>query len=331
MQSLGVIGAGAWGTALAHLYASNGRDVSIWALESDVVDAINTRHENDIYLKGIPLSPALKASSDIQDVASKDILLIVSPAQYLRATLEQIKDQVSGKSLVICSKGIELDTGLLMSQVAEEIVPDAHIAVLTGPTFASDIAKGLPGAVTLAMSNEDQADSLLKTLGVPLFRPYTTTDVIGTQLGGAIKNVIAIACGIVHGKKLGESARAALLTRGIAEIARLGVAMGAKKDTLLGMCGVGDLTLTCSSIQSRNFSLGAALGEGQSMEEILGARNAVTEGVHTAKSTLALARKNAVDMPITEAVNKCLNEGMPLDQAIEEMLNRPFKYEMVSK
>ena len=331
-KSIGVIGAGAWGTALAQVLSNGGRDVLIWAREPEVVQSINDNHENGVFLPGIPLHDGLKATESLDEVATRDILLLVTPAQFLRTTLESLKTHITnGKPVVICSKGIEIDTGLLLSQVAEAVVPDATIATLTGPTFASEIAKGLPGAVTIAAHKTDTGRELQEALGVKGFRPYVTDDVIGTQLGGAIKNVIAIACGVVYGRKLGESARAALVTRGVAEIARLGVAMGAHKETLLGMCGIGDLMLTCSSMQSRNFSLGTALGEGKTLEEVLESRNAVTEGVYTAKAALALAKQNAVDMPITEAVHKCLNEGLSIDEAIEDMLNRPFKYQMAKK
>lgn len=328
-QKIGVIGGGAWGTALAQVMASHKRDTLIWAREPEVVEAINTKNENTVFLAGIPLSKNLKATGDLMEVAACDIILIVTPAQFVRSTIETIKPHLNAKKpLVICSKGIELDSGLLLSQVIKEVAPEAMIAVLTGPTFAAEIARGLPGAVTIAADDKDAAQELQDVLGVPGFRPYVTTDIIGTQLGGAIKNVIAIACGVVHGRKLGETARAALLTRGIAEIARLGVAMGAKRETLMGMCGIGDLTLTCSSMQSRNFSLGAALGEGKKLSDILGARNAVTEGVHTVKSTLSLAKKHAVDMPITEAVARLLDEEFTVEEAIEDMLNRPFGYEI---
>ena len=331
-KTIGVIGAGAWGTALAQAFSNGGREVVIWGRETEVVDAINDKNENTVFLPNVPLSKPLKATNDLHEAAAADVVLIVTPAQHLRTTLETIKDAFSeGKPLVICSKGIELDSGMLLSDIAQETLPKADIAVLTGPTFASEIAKGLPGAVTIGIKNKEKGTLLQDVLGLKNFRPYVTEDIIGTQLGGAIKNVIAIACGIVHGRQLGESARAALLTRGVAEIARLGVAMGAKKQTLLGMCGIGDLMLTASSMQSRNFSLGAALGEGKTMEEILSTRNAVTEGVHTAKATLKLAKKYAVDMPITEAVYRCLHEGLPVDDAIEEMLNRPFKYNITGK
>lgn len=329
MTTIGVIGAGAWGTALAQVMAAGGRDVMIWAMEGEVVSSINDTHENTMFLSGVPLDRSLKATSDMAVAAACDVVLVVSPAQHVRKTLETLKDITNTNTpLVICSKGIELESGLLLSQVAEQTVPDHKIAILTGPTFASEIARGLPSAVTVAVKSDAFGRELQEALGVKGFRPYVTEDMIGTQLGGAIKNVIAIACGIVTGKGLGESARAALLTRGVAEIARLAVAMGGDRATLLGMCGVGDLTLTCSSMQSRNFSLGMALGEGKTMAEVLGARNSVTEGVHTAKATLALAKQCAVDMPITEAVNNVLSEHMPIDAAIEDMLNRPFKYKL---
>lgn len=324
---IGVLGAGAWGTALAQVLAAGGRDTLIWAREPDVVAAINVKHENPVFLPGIKLSKNLKAAESIHDAAACDIVLLVTPAQHMRTTLQTIKDDLKDNTiLVICSKGIELDTGKLLSDVTKEELPSANIAVLTGPTFAREIAAGMPGAVTLGVEDKDIGTTLQSALGVKGFRPYVSEDIIGVQLGGAIKNVIAIACGIVHGRQMGDSARAALLTRGVAEIARLGIAKGAKKETLLGMCGIGDLMLTCSSMQSRNFSLGSALGEGKTMEEVLGSRNAVTEGVHTAQSTLALAKRHAVDMPITEAVNECLSGAKTIDEAIEDMLNRPFKY-----
>ncbi len=326
-QSIGIIGGGAWGTALAQAMANGGRDVLLWARESDVVASINVHHENTTYLPNIKLHENLKATDNIHEAAKRDIVLLVCPAQHMRTTLQTIKDDLShGNTLVLCSKGIELDSGKLLSTLCEEELPDTPIAVLTGPTFAREVASAMPAAATIGVKDEDLGKELQAALGVKGFRPYISTDIIGVQLGGAIKNVIAIACGIVTGRQLGDSARAALLTRGVAEIARLGVAMGAEKETLLGMCGIGDLMLTASSMQSRNFSLGTQLGEGKTLEEILGSRNAVTEGVHTAKSTLSLAKKHAVDMPITQAVDDCLSGKKTIDEAIEDMLNRPFKY-----
>lgn len=332
MPSIGVIGAGAWGTALAQVFAKGGRDTTIWAREAEVIESINNSHENTMFLPDVALNENLKATGSLEDIAQKDIILVVTPAQFTRAMLIELKALIpAGKPVVICSKGVELDTGLLLSRVAEEVLPEATLAILTGPTFASEVARGLPCAVTIAVKTREIGQQIQDALGVKGFRPYITTDIIGAELGGAIKNVIAIACGIIEGRQLGESARAALVTRGAAEISRLAIAMGGQKETLLGMCGIGDLMLTCSSMQSRNFSLGVALGQGESLNQILESRKAVTEGVHTAKAALALAKRNAVDMPITEAVNKCLNEGVSIEDAIEHMLNRPFKYEMSGK
>lgn len=330
-KTIGVIGAGAWGTALAQIFAANGQDVLIQAREPETVDAINTTHENTVFLPGIPLDKRLKATGSAEEAAARDILLMVTPAQHFRSVLEQLSTQgalKTGKPIVICSKGIELKTGLLLSQVAEEVDPGFSVAVLTGPTFAHEIARGLPGAVTIGMKDARQAESLQNALGTRYFRPYVSDDLTGVQLGGALKNVVAIACGIAHGLELGESARAALLTRGLAEITRLTVAMGGRAETLLGLSGIGDLTLTASSMQSRNFSLGAALGAGKTLEEILGPRRAVTEGVHTAAAAVALAAKYGADMPIAHAVDQCLNAGLPVKNAMETLLSRPFKQEL---
>jgi glycerol-3-phosphate dehydrogenase (NAD(P)+) len=328
-KTIGVIGAGAWGTALAQALSKGGRDVTIWSYEPETTDSINATHENAKYLPGIALDKKLQATSILNEVVLCDILLMVTPAQHMADTLERIKDNLrDDQYVVLCSKGIELDTGRLLSEVAEEIIPHTKLAILSGPTFAKEIAAGLPAAATLATKSEKDAELLQDALGVEKFRPYITNDIIGTQLCGAIKNVIAIACGVIIGQGLGESARAALLARGMAEIARLGVAMGAKRETLMGMCGIGDLTLTCTSMKSRNYSLGVALGEGNDINDILKTRHSVTEGVHTAQSALALAKSYAVDMPITQAVNDILLGKVTRDQGVTDMLNKPFKYRL---
>ena len=327
MKSIGVIGGGAWGTALAQAQADGGHPCTLWARETEVVQAINSSNENTVFLKGIPLSPALKATNDLADITKSNVILLVAPAQYTRACVEDLKPYLPAETpLVICSKGIEIETGLMLSDVIKEILPKQPVAVMTGPTFASEIARGLPSAVTIAAESEHLAKDLQEAIGLRRFRPYISTDMIGAQLGGSLKNVIAIAAGIVAGKNMGDSARAALITRGLAEIVRLCVAKGGKRETLLGMCGVGDLMLTCSSMQSRNYSLGFALGEGKTLADIMAGRNSVTEGVYTAQAALKMAKKNAVDLPITEAVYACLHDGMPIEKAMEDMLNRPFKY-----
>ena len=327
-QTIGIIGSGAWGTALAQVLSTGGRDVTLWAREPEVISSINSSHENSLFLPGIKLDAKLKATATLEDAISKDVILLVTPTQYIRSTLQQIKDKIGNKPLVICSKGVEIGTGLLPSQIIEEIAPNAQISILTGPTFAAEAARGLPFAVTIAAKNIAAAESLQKSLGTKTFRLYASDDIIGAQLGAAIKNVIAIACGIVHGKKLGENARAALISRGLNEIGTLCEAMGGERETLMGLCGLGDLTLTCSSMQSRNFSLGAALGEGKSANEILGSRKSVTEGVFTAKSATALAKKHNIQMPITQAVDAVLNHGVSVDQAVQGLMSRPSAHEI---
>ncbi len=330
MNKIGVIGAGAWGTALAQSMAGAGREVVIWAREPEIVASINGQHENTLFLPGITLHENIKATDSLTTAAQCDVLLITTPAQHVRTTLQSLKADVGdGKPFVICAKGIEIETGLLLSQVAKEVVPNGSFAILTGPTFAAEIARGLPSAVTIACADKDVCQQLQEALSSRTLRTYATDDVIGAQIGGAVKNVIAIACGVIDGRGMGESARAALVTRGLAEMSRLATAMGAKKETLMGQCGVGDLILTCSSMQSRNFSLGAALGKGEKLADILGARNSVTEGVHTAKALVVMAKNNAVDMPIAAAVNACLSDGASVEETIEKMLDRPLKAEGV--
>lgn len=330
MHKIGVIGAGAWGTALSQALASSGRDVVMWARENEVVNSINNDRENALYLKGTTLNKNIMATNKLEQACDVDVILIVTPAQYIRSTLEKIKPYLEdGKPFIICSKGVEKETGYLMSEVAEEVIPNGNIGILTGPTFASEVAKGLPCAVTIAMKNKDSGEMVIEALGSPTLRTYLTDDLVGTQIGGAVKNVIAIACGVIEGKRMGESARCALVTRGLTEIGRLAKAMGAQKETLMGMCGVGDLMLTASSMQSRNFSLGVALGEGKSLDEILEDRIAVTEGVHTAKALMVMARDNAVDMPISKAVYELLYEDITIDDIIQKTLNRPLRRESI--
>lgn len=328
MQKIGIIGAGAWGTALAQSMAAAGRDVIMWAREPEVVTAINEQHENTPFLPGVKLHNAIRATGSLSAMRECGTLLLVTPAQHIRASLTALKAEIAeGKPLVICAKGIEIETGNLMTQVAAEVAPQATIAILSGPTFASEIARGLPSAVTVAAKDKDVAQEIRDQVVSKNLRPYITDDMIGTQIGGAVKNVIALACGILYGRKMGESAKAALMTRGLAEMARLTSAMGGKRETLMGMCGVGDLVLTCSSMQSRNFSLGVALGEGRSLEDILGERNSVAEGVHTAKAMMVLAKKHAVEMPISEAVYRCVSGQATVDEGINDLLDRPLRAE----
>lgn len=244
-HAIAVLGAGAWGTALAQMLASDGRDVLLWAFEDDVVTAINARHINSIYLPDYPLSPQIKATSDIAPLADYQVILAVTPAQHLRGILGKLP--ASSGDLVLCSKGIEDKSGALMEEVARQASPERELAILSGPTFAHEIAAGRPGAVTLACSSKTQWDRLSDAISRPHFRPYYSDDIIGAEIGGAVKNVLAIACGVVDGMDLGQNARAALISRGFAEMTRFGLAMGAQAETLAGLSGLGDLVLTCSS------------------------------------------------------------------------------------
>ena len=330
-EHMGVVGAGAWGTALAQVCARAGgptRRVTLWAREPELVTAINEHHENTIFLPGISLEPGVKATGDLADMAEADAILMVTPAQHMRASLSALKLHLKpGTPILLCAKGVEQGTHKLLTEVLAEVLPDAIPAVLSGPSFAGEVARGLPTAVTLACEDEALAAALTEAVGIPTFRPYYSSDLIGAEVGGAVKNVLAIACGIVEGKKLGASARAALTTRGFAEMTRLGLALGARAETLAGLSGLGDLVLTCNSPQSRNMSLGLALGEGQTLDAIMGARNAVTEGVHSANAVVELAAKHKIEMPIAEAVASIVTGKASVDEAIMSLLTRPFKSE----
>jgi len=331
MKRIAVIGGGAWGTALAAVARRAGREVRLWAREPEVVAAINTSHENSVYLAGIALDPAIEATGELEEAGDgAEAVLLVTPAQHTRAVASELAMHVPPSvPTLICSKGIEEGSGKLMSEVLAELAPGRPVGVLSGPTFAGEVARGLPTAITLATEAEGTGRSLVKALGSATFRPYWSSDVTGAQIGGAVKNVLAIACGIVEGRKLGDNARAALITRGLAEIVRLGLAKGARTETLYGLSGLGDLALTCTGPQSRNMSLGMELGAGETLDGILASRNTVAEGVYTAASVTALAGRLGVEMPIAEAVNAILHDGAEIDAAVAGLLARPFKAEEV--
>lgn len=330
MQKIAVICAGSWGTAIAQIAANAGRDVRLWARESAVVDAINADHENPEYLPGVSLSPKIHATSSLEDaLQGAEVVFMVSPAQHMRGVLEQMKPLMpEAVPIVLCSKGIEVASGMLMSQIVREICPESPYLVLSGPTFAKEVARGLPAAATLATHDNAVGKQVAEAIRNISFRPYVTSDPLGAEIGGAVKNVIAIACGIVYGRKLGENARAAIMTRGMAEIKRMGTVLGAKPETFLGLSGMGDLMLTCNSLQSRNFSLGVMCGEGQSLNEILTKSRQVIEGVATANSVLDFAKKHAVDMPICQAVNDTLHNGVSVDDTVEALMSRPLTQEI---
>lgn len=326
---IGVVGAGAWGTALAQLAAKAGGQVTLWARENDVVTSINERHENEMFLEGVELSQNVLATTSLADIAGSDFVFMVVPAQFVRPVLTELKDHISDNAaIVLCAKGIEQSSGKLMTEVVSEIVPKAPLVVLSGPTFAREVAQGLPSAVTIASKYQQVTKRLSDAIGQPTFRPYASRDIVGAEIGGALKNVFAIACGITTGRKMGDNARAALITRSLSEMVRYGERYGAERSTMMGLCGLGDLILTCSSTQSRNMSLGIAIGEGKTVAELMDGRKTVAEGYHTSSVLAKICRDEKIDLPIVMAVNDILHEGKNVDTVITDLLNRPFVSEI---
>jgi glycerol-3-phosphate dehydrogenase (NAD(P)+) len=326
---IAILGAGAWGTALAVVARRAGRDVVLQVREAEVAAAIARDHENPVFLPGVPLDPEIRTTLTPREaIAGAEAVLLAVPAQHLRAVLAQARAAWPvGAAAIICAKGIEQRSGALLSTVVAEELPGVPAAVLSGPSFAIEVARGLPAAVTFACADSVIREALPAALGGPEFRIYSTDDVVGAELGGAVKNVLAIACGIVAGRGMGDNARAALITRGLAEMARLARVHGARPETLMGLSGLGDLVLTCSAPQSRNFSFGFALGEGAQAADLLAERTSVVEGVATASAVARLAGAAGVDMPIVAAVDAVLNLGADLDATIRALLARPFRAE----
>jgi glycerol-3-phosphate dehydrogenase (NAD(P)+) len=327
-RKAGVIGAGAWGTALAQVCARAGLETVLQAREPEVVESIRASRVNEAFLPGVELEPGISVTPGFADLADCDLILAVPPAQFMRATLTAFAPHArAGAPILLCSKGIERGSLKLMTQVLAETIPAAPAAVLSGPSFAADVSRGLPTAVTLACEDAALGEELMWTLSAPGFRPYLATDLIGAEVGGAIKNVLAIACGLSEGRGLGRSAHAALITRGFAEMTRLGVALGAEPQTVAGLCGLGDLVLTCSSPQSRNMSLGLALGQGQTVEQALAGKRSVAEGYESAPAVRDLAARAGVEMPICEGVAALLAGETTVDGLIDALLSRPLKSE----
>lgn len=324
--TIGVLGAGAWGTALAQSLASDGSPVLLWAREPALVASINATRANPLYLPDALLAPSVRATGVLADFSTVETVLAVVPAQFLGAVLAELPG--GPRDLVLCAKGIEAGSGQLMAGVAAAAAPDARLAVLSGPTFAHEVAAGMPTAVTLACSGgREQWNRLAPRLARPGLRPYYSDDVIGAEIGGAVKNVLAIACGVVEGLGLGQNARAALIARGFAEMMRFGLSRGARAETLTGLCGLGDLVLTCSSTSSRNFSLGLALGQGQSAAEALAGKSSVAEGAATAPVLAGLAAREGIDMPIATAVSRLLAGEVPASDVVTGLLARPLRDE----
>ncbi|WP_375164681.1 NAD(P)H-dependent glycerol-3-phosphate dehydrogenase [Temperatibacter marinus] len=304
------------------------RETLLWAREEEVVETINTHHENTLFLKGVALDPKLKATGLLEDLSECDAILMVSPAQHLRSSVISLKPYLKTDCpLIICSKGIEVTTGKLMSDVMAEVAPKQPFAILSGPTFAAEVVRGQFSAITLACEDEKLGNDLMDAIGTVNFRPYLSTDVIGSQIGGAVKNVLAIATGIAAGLDMGENTRAAVITRGLAEMVRFAASYGAENDTLMGLSGLGDLLLTCSSTQSRNMSLGKALGEGQTFSDYMADKLSVAEGAHTVKILHKIAVDRKISMPITEAVYRIIVDGEPVSDVFDELVNRPFTRE----
>ncbi|MEY4269517.1 MAG: hypothetical protein RLZZ58_733 [Pseudomonadota bacterium] len=322
---IGVVGGGAWGTALAQLSAADGSKVTLWAREDDVVTSINEAHENTAFLPGIALSPSLRATTGLTELAAADMLFVVVPVPFLRATLAALPP--TGATLILCSKGMEAGSFAFPVDIARACHPRAPIAILSGPTFAAEVARGLPTAVTLAADTLENAEAIAHRIARRHFRPYASDDVIGAEVGGAVKNILAIACGVVAGAGLGENARAALISRGFAELARFGIARGARMETLAGLAGLGDLVLTCSSTASRNFSLGKGLGEGRRVADMLADRASVAEGAFSAPVIHAAAQAMGIDMPIVAAVDALIAGRTDARAAIGALLARPLRGE----
>jgi len=324
VHHIGVVGGGAWGTALACLARRAGRRVALWSRDPAISTAIARRRANPVYLPGLDLDGGIEAAVDVSALGACDAILLVCPAQAVRV----VANNLPGDSpVVICAKGIEAASGLLMPEVLAEVLPGRQIAMLSGPSFAEEAVRGLPTAVSIATAGVDLGRDLAAALAAGAFRPYWTDDVMGVALGGAIKNVLAIAAGIVEGRGLGHNAAAALITRGFAEMARLGLAMGANLETLTGLSGLGDLVLTCHGPLSRNRALGEALGKGTPLARHMDGRRQVVEGEATAPAVLARAARHGIEMPICAAVDAILHRGADLDEAIRALLARPLRRE----
>ena len=325
---LAIAGGGAWGTALGALAARDGEPVRLWAREPEVVAEINARHRNSAFLPGIDLPATLNATDRIRALGDAGAILLACPAQHLRGLLASLAPVLEpGTILVNCAKGIERGSDALLTDVIAAVAPDCVPAVLSGPSFAEEVARGLPTAVTLAIADKTLGQALARRLGRPSFRPYLSDDLIGAQIGGAVKNVLAIACGIAEGSGLGQSARAALITRGFAEMLRFAIARGARADTLHGLSGLGDLVLTCSSEKSRNYSLGIAIGRGGAPDALIQSRSTVAEGAFTASALIDLAGRHGLSMPISAAVDLILQGTLSVADAIDALMTRPFTQE----
>ena len=329
MSRISVIGAGAWGTALAIVSNKAGSSTTLWSRNEEVIEGIKTNNENEIYMSGVKLPDEITVTPDLSEACKSNILIIACGAQNFRDITAQISKYITDDTyVVISSKGIEKDTGLLMSEVAAQTLPGQAIGVLSGPAFAREVAEGLPTALTLATDDLKTSELLARSLGSRNFRVYSSADLIGVQIGGALKNVLAIATGIATGRGLGENARASLITRGVYEIARLAAAKGADHKTIYGLAGLGDISLSCNSPTSRNMSFGLDLGLGQNAKNLLESHPKLVEGFHTSEAVMTMASKLGVELPICEAVYNIINKNADIDDEINKTLSRPMKAEL---
>jgi glycerol-3-phosphate dehydrogenase (NAD(P)+) len=326
IERVAVLGGGAWGTALAVTAARAGRDVVLWARDGATVAAINERSENPRHLPGLTLRPEIRAADALTEISGADAVVLAVPAQEIRNVAAMLTGRLThGMPVAIAAKGIERSTGRRLSQVLSEVLPDAAVSVISGPSFATDVARGLPTAVTIAAHDEAQALLLCRAFAGASFRPYAETDVAGVEIGGAVKNVLAIAAGVVAGAGLGASAQAALVARGFAELRRFAAMHGARAETLMGLSGLGDLVLTCTSGQSRNFNYGRSIGEGGMP---LRSPHALVEGIATAAIVREVAQKRGIAMPISEAVAAVIEGSISVAEAVESLMNRPLRAEV---
>jgi glycerol-3-phosphate dehydrogenase (NAD(P)+) len=326
-ETIGILGAGAWGTALALAATRAGRSVALWTHRADQAVEIARTRRNAGYLPGIDLVTEIRPTAEIGDLQGVSALLLAVPAQAVRRVVHALTRVAGSAPIIICAKGIERGSGLRLTEIVADVLPKSGVAVLSGPSFAIEVANGLPTAVTIASADIGLAQRLTTMLGSRSFRPYPSDDPIGVELGGASKNVLAIACGIAIGRALGDNARAALITRGLAEMTRFAVALGGRAGTLSGLAGMGDLVLTCSSQQSRNLSFGIQIGQGRPLSELFGDGGTLVEGVSTAAALTVLAERSGVEMPIASAVDAVLHRGLNIDEAVRGLLSRPFRSE----
>mgnify|MGYP001083316723 CR=1 FL=1 len=329
MNRVGIVGAGAWGTSIAMQAIRGGNNVVIWAREQEVVNSINNESVNSIFLPNIKLDTRITAIAELSELLPVDMIFIAVPAQHFRETCKKLEQYLLPNiPVIICSKGIEQGTNALMNNILSECIPQSSAMIMSGPTFAGEVAEGLPTAVTLACEDLKQGNVVSAAIATDYFRPYLSTDLIGVAIGGAVKNVLAIACGMLEGRQMGDNARASLITRGLAEVVRLAVALGGEYKTLNGLSGLGDLLLTATSPQSRNYSLGVAIGKGIPYNDILSKRVSVAEGVFTSSALASLASSLSIEMPICFEVDKVINHFKPIDLAIKDIVGRPIRKEL---